>query len=288
MSTSTAASTKYRPPSDMTQIWAVTQVELQRNFRRKRLIAVLAVVIIVCVLVIGIVPAVGRNYPDQPILGPYNYSQFFLGFVSFLAILIAVFFGGDALVSEFYSRTGYSIFPNPVKRSSIFLGKVLASLIDALIVLSVFYLIIAGSMAAIYHTVPAEMAYSFFYAFMYVTAILGVAYFISSIMKTTTSAMVLTFFLFLFIMPIVQGVLMFAQVKPEGFLTFEAGLVTGFMQGPYPESFPTDTKIPTGSPLGDITVYAPTVVVGTLVILIWMIVTYSLAYYFFRRRDMLG
>lgn len=287
MSAVATRTTRFTPPPDLAQVWMVTQVELQRNLRRKRLLAVLAVVVVVCVLVIGIIPALGRSYPDRPILGVYDYSQFFLGFVSFLAILIAVFFGGDALVSEFFGRTGYSIFPNPVKRSVIFMGKVFASMIATLIVLGILYLIIAVSMAVIYRTVPVEMVYSFFYAFLYVTATVGVAYFISAIMKTTTSAMILTFFLFLFIMPIVEGVLMFADVRPEGFLTFEGGLITGFMQGPFPQYFPPErTRFET--PFGTFSQYAPGVAAGTVVILIWMFVSFFLAYYFFRRRDMLG
>ena len=40
-----------------------------------------------------------------------------------LAILGAVFFGGDAIASEFEHKTGYILFPNPVKRITLVVGK---------------------------------------------------------------------------------------------------------------------------------------------------------------------
>ncbi len=287
MSTATAKKAKLVPPSDLVQIWTVARLEIQRNLRRKRLIACLAIVIAICAIGLAIIPALGGSYPSDPILGPYQFSQIFLEFGGFLAILIAVFFGGDPIVSEFHGKTGYTLFPNPVKRSSIFLGKILSSLIATFIVIGLFYLIITISMVAIYQKVPIEMLYSFGFAFLYVTALIAVAYLISSLMKTTMAAMILTFFLLLFILPIITTVLTFAGYRPDAFLNFQAGIVTGFMAGPFPEFYPPDLVINDSSGF-TFTFFQPKVDIGIIVCFIWMIIAFILAYFFFRRREMLG
>jgi ABC-2 type transport system permease protein len=45
-----------------------------------------------------------------------------------MVILSGIFFGGDALFGEFQNKTGYFTIPNPVRRSSIYVGKWIAAL----------------------------------------------------------------------------------------------------------------------------------------------------------------
>jgi len=290
MAAPTVHARKWRLPSDFSQIEAVTRVEFVRNLRRKRLLIFMIIIILVSALVLSVPPFYG-GYPDNPILGPYQFAQYFTSAINFLVILLAVFYGGDALVSEFSNRTGYAIFPNPIRRSSLFLGKLFASMLACILILGVYYLIIAVSMAIIYQRLVVELVYSFAYALLYMAACLGVAFLISASMRSTVSALVLTFVLFLFIFSMISGILMVFGVRTEPLLTFQAGVISGFLNGPYPESFPSPQiplgRIPGGGGL-ELVIHNPTVVHGIAICLDWLLVSLLLAYIMFRRREMLG
>jgi ABC-2 type transport system permease protein len=47
--------------------------------------------------------------------------------VPILSVLSATFFSADAIVSEYESKTGCFLFPNPIRKTAIFVGKVIAS-----------------------------------------------------------------------------------------------------------------------------------------------------------------
>ena len=291
MAVTNAEAGKYVLPSDFDQIVTVTRVEFLRNLRRKRLLIFAIIIALVSALVLAVPPFFG-GYPKDPILGPYSFAQNFTSAIDFLIILLAVFYGGDALVSEFSNKTGYAIFPNPIRRSSLFMGKLFSSLLACVLVLGAYYIIIAASMIAVYGTLVIELLYSFLYAVLYMSACLGVAFAISALMKSTVSALVLTFVLFLFVLSMLSGILMFAKVRAEPLLTFQAGVISGFLNGPYPGFFPPTEQRPNfggGNATGfDFVFYNPTVANGIIVCTVWRVVSLMLAYVVFRRREMLG
>jgi len=117
----------------------VTKYELLKHVRRKRFYGALAITVLAVVLMIGLyrgldVPGqirgrIKKQMLDVPepererILDQAKISdnpEFFAMFVTSmgaLAVLGAVFFAGDAIASEFEQKTGYILFPNPVKRT---------------------------------------------------------------------------------------------------------------------------------------------------------------------------
>ncbi len=281
MATISAHINKRQLPSDMDQVWTVTRLELKRNLRRKRFVAFLIIIALVVSLILAIPPAAGIDYAK---LGAYQFAQIFTEFASFLIILLAVFFAGDSLVSEFHSKTGYSLFPNPVKRSSIFVGKILASLLGCILILGIYYILMAASVGIIFHQMPLEIALSFGFAVLYAAAAVGVSYLFGSLMKTTASATVLTFVFFLFILQMLSAVFMVAGMRADPLLTYEAGVINAVLAGPFPEAYPQDMS----DPRMPFKIFQPKVDIAIVVMLIWMIVTLVLAYFFFRRREMLG
>ena len=103
MATISAHLGKRQLPSDMSQVWTVTQLELKRNLRRRRFVAFLIIIALVVSLILAIPPAAGIDYAK---LGTYQFAQIFTEFANFLIILLAGFFAGDSLVSEVHSKTG--------------------------------------------------------------------------------------------------------------------------------------------------------------------------------------
>lgn len=167
-------------------------------------------------------------------ISPESFETLFLNFASFLIIICATFFGADAIVSEFQNRTGYLVFPNPMKRSVLFLGKFGASLTAGMVVVTLFYGVIAALSFISARGLDDDFLLSYAYAAEYLIAAMAVAYLISSVLKGSTGALVLTFFMFLMILPIVDNVSSFAGVKIEGSLTFSANVMTYILTDPYP------------------------------------------------------
>lgn len=214
---------------------------------------------------------------------PDAFASLFLGFGSFLIVIGATLFGADALVGEFQNRTGYLMFPTPMKRWVLFFGKYAASLTATLLVIGLFYGGVAGLSAISANGIDDDFGVSFAYAVEYTLAALAIAYFISSIMKGTTGATVLTFLLFIIILPIVDSVGLFANVKIEGSLSFASGVITSILIDPYPTDW---TQEFTGG--FSFSIYYPTPWIAAVVMFAYMAIAIALSLIIFKRKQLTG
>jgi ABC-2 type transport system permease protein len=230
---STAHSQNAVPP-DFEQYRLVVWYELLKYLRSKRIIAMLVILVLILGLILGLFPALGENYPSDA----RAFAGIFVSFVTILVILSFTFFGADAIVSEFQQKTGYVLFPNPLKKWVILLGKFTASFLAAALLITLYYLAITASVGAINHSVPGELFFSYLFCLVYLMAGMAVAYFFSAIMKSAALAYALVFFFFLMIMNIINVMFMAADVKPWASLTFSSGIITYILEVPYP----TDTS----------------------------------------------
>jgi ABC-2 type transport system permease protein len=165
---------------------------------------------------------------------PESFESIFLNFASILVVICATFFGADALVSEFQNRTGYLIFPNPMKRGTLYFGKYAASMTAGIMVMGLFYVGIAILSLISARGIDADFGLSFLFSVEYLMAAMAVAYLISTLLKGTTGATVLTFFLFIMILPIVDSIAIFTGAKFDASLTFAAGVIGYILLDPYP------------------------------------------------------
>ena len=122
-----------RLPSDLDQVLTVAKYDVLKHFRSKRLLGLLILEGLVLALMFALPIALDLDTSDDPA----RYMSSYVSWVSMLIVIGATMFAGDAIVSEFQSRTGYLLFPNPVKREAIFLGKYLStiSIISLMVVL---------------------------------------------------------------------------------------------------------------------------------------------------------
>jgi ABC-2 type transport system permease protein len=217
-------------PGDVTQMGTVVKYEFLKYLRSRRLFILLILIVVIDSLFLVIPPATGSQYPKEP----KAFTENMLGFVNLLIIISATFFGADAIVSEFEQKTGFFLFPNPIKRHIIITGKFLASALVSFGGLVVYYAIIVLSVRIIDGGVAANVGLSFLYACLYLFAVVALAYFFSAIMKSTVTSLVLTFFMLFMILPIVDAVGAIAKFKPWFSVTFAAGIITNILKQPYP------------------------------------------------------
>jgi ABC-2 type transport system permease protein len=207
----------------------------------------------------------------------------FVGFVSILIVICATFFAADSLVGEFQNKTGYLLFPNAVKRGTLFVGKFLASITMGIIVIGLYYGVVAVLSTVSVGGVDDDYLLSFLFAIEYVVAAIAIAYFISSLLKGTTGAIVLTFFLLFMILPIIDAVSMVSGVKIEGSVTFAAGAISYILIDPYP----VDTMADFGMGM-ELHSFYPTPETAAIVMLAYAAVACVLSVVLFKRKQLSG
>ncbi len=213
-----------------------------------------------------------------------DFEGTFLSFASILIIIAATFFGADAIVGEYQNRTGYLMFPNPVKRETLFFGKFAASMTAAILVVAIFYASVILLSVFTIGAIDDDIGLSLAFALAYSTVAMAVAYLISSILKGTTGATVLTFFLFVMILPIVDGVSMVAGVKLEGSVTFSAGVIQYILSDPYPVDTTFD-DMGAGFTMHN---FVPDPAVAALTMLVYAVVAIVLSLILFKRKQLAG
>lgn len=262
-------------------VFQVARFEFLRQFRRRRMAVMLGIAGALPIILFLVRQYVGTSGETS-----YSYASSYVTFVSILAALAATLFGADTLVGEFEQKTGYLLFPQPVSRTSIFLGKLLTAFTLAALTMGVYYAILAGATLFVTGGLPVEVAYSFLLALLYAAAALGVAFFLSSALRSTTMASVITFALLLFILSILTSVLTFASIHPDGSLSFAGGTIGDILAGPYPSAYPVDSTIRAGR--FSFREYVPAVGTSVAVMVAWAAVALALALVLYRRREMKG
>lgn len=164
-----------------------------------------------------------------------EFATTFMQLAPTMIIICVTFFGADALVSEYQNKTSYLLFPNPVTRRVLFLGKFLASFVACLLMIALFYCLLAILSYLTIGEIAKYLPLSFAFAALFLLACLSVAYFVSSIMKGSTGAIVLTFFLLVMTLPVIQRIGMLSGVKMWFLLTFNGDMtMTALSWDEYP------------------------------------------------------
>ncbi len=274
-------------PSSVRQIGTVVKYELLKYLRGRRLLAIVLLTIIISAIFLIVPPAIGSEYPTDP----KRFILSMLGFLNILSILSATFFGADAIVSEFESKTGYFLFPNPIRKAAIFAGKFIASALVSVGTIALYYAIAIASVRIIDGSVPTNTGLSFAYALVYLFAILAVSYLFSAIMRSSVYSLILTFFTFFLILPIVDAVGAVAKFKPYFSITFASGIATYIFDIPYPtdQVFTTTTGPQAAGGAAQtisLTQYYPDVRLSLIVMGVYFIVAFILSVALMRRRQM--
>ena len=213
---------------DLRQAFVVTSYEIRKYLRSRRLLGMMVLLALIIGLILGLPPALGSPYPSSA----NAFVGTFASFTALFAVLCGVLFAADALCSEHEKRTGYFLFPNPVRRETIVLGKLLASLAASWTILLIYYGVASAAALAVTGGLTWEVGLSAAYALAYVTCIVGVAFLLSSVLKGTIAATVLTFFLFTLIFTIVGALLFRGKVDPWFIPTDAAGIISNILSAP--------------------------------------------------------
>jgi len=266
-----------RLPSDLLQTFIVWEYESLKHLRSYRFLGSIAIAFAVVMLVYLGPILTGDGYDGVETAA---FASNFVQFSRMLIIICATLFGADAIVGEFQNRTGHTVLSSAVRRTYVYAGKFIASAILGLFVVITFYASVGILSWLTIGGVDDNFTVSFAYAVGLLLATIAVTYLISTVMKSTTGAAVLSFFLLILVLPVVDMMVSYAGVRPEGSLTFSAGVVEYVLADPYP----VDTTVS----MHGMTVnqFIPDPALAAVVFLMYGVLTLTMGVLLFRRRQL--
>jgi ABC-2 type transport system permease protein len=270
-------------PGSLAQVGVTMKYTFIDYFRSRRFLILLVIGLLISALLTIVV---GHYRPASFLTTDLAfYSSWWGATATFVVILSGIFFGGDAIAGEFQNKTGYFTVPNPIRRSSIYVGKWLAAFTASSIILLIFAAITVGN--GIYYfgaNVPYQFGESLLFAWLYLVAVLGFTFFFSSLFKTSSYSILVTAILFLFAFTIIQDVVAgLAQVEPWFIITYGSGIIGNVLQSPYPAHIATATGF--GARGASFTTYNVTIPEGIIILSVYFVVTAVLGLILFERKE---
>ena len=270
-------------PNSLAQVGVTMKYTFLNYFRSRRFFILLSITLLISALLTFIV---GYYRPEGFLDSDLSfYSNWWGTSVTFVIVLSGVFFGGDAISGEFQNKTGYFVVPNPIRRSSIYVGKWLSAFIASSVILGVFTAITVGN--GMYYfglNVPYQFVESVFFAWFYLAAVLGFTFFFSSLFKSSSMSILVTIILFLFVFTLIQNLVAgLVQIEPWFILTYGAQIIGNVLMVPYP---PHSSVLIIGPNPGDaLTTYNVTIPEGLAIIGLYFIITAVLGLVLFERKE---
>jgi len=290
--TETTIGSNNKVPSSLTQVGITMKYTLLDYIRSRRFYIMLTMAIVISAILTFVV---GYYRPASFLATDLSfYSGWWGNIATYVIVLSGIFFGGDAISGEFQNKTGYFGIPNPIRRSSIYIGKWLSALIASTVILVVFAAITVGNGLYYFPSVPSEFGLSLLFAWFYLIAVLGFTFFFSSLFKSSSMSIIVTAILFLFAFNIIQlFVANFAQIEPWFILTYGAQIVGNILTVPYPQHQVVTTFGPGGGAVAgtggiSMTTFNVQIPVGLAIIGIYFIVTAILGLVLFERKEFTG
>jgi len=271
---------KLETPNTFNQIITVSTFEFLKYIRGKKLVAMLALAFVIPVLLVSLQESL--DFPEPGEVEIYLFGL--LNSVFFVQVIVVAFFGSGILVSEFHGKTGFTLFPNPVSRTTIWFGKFLAAEIASFLVIGVFYSVISISAFLKYEMLPNEILTSLLFSFLVTSVLMCIAFLISSTFRSPTSALVIMIILFIVVLPMIdQTLIAFGDIKPMFTPSFSSGIISNVLKIPYPADLEVG-QLPRGP--FDSEVFVPYVADSMAVYGIYIFSCGILSILFFKKREM--
>ncbi len=220
-------------PTSVVQVGIIMKYALLDYVRSRRFFILFAITFSIGVILTF---AVAYYRPEEFLASNLEfYSGWWGNTATYVVVLSAVFFGGDAISGEFQNKTGYFGVPNPIRRSSIYIGKWLSAFIASTVILGIFAAITMGNGIYYFGAVPIEFVESVLFSWFYLVAVLGFTFLFSSLFKSSSFSILVTAILFLFAFNIIELVVtLLVQVEPWFLLSYGAGIIGNVLTVPYP------------------------------------------------------
>jgi ABC-2 type transport system permease protein len=264
-------------PSGIAQCAIQTEFEFLNYLRSTRFYILLAIVTTIGIAIMAVMYV---YKPPAYVSSPMKFYSVWWGTLANLCVILTgIFYGADAISTEFQNKTGYYLLPNPVLKSSVFLGKWIAAFLASAIAIGVYAAITIAD-GAIYFglNIPYQFGESFIFALFYILPVLGVSFFVSSVFKTNSSSILVAAILLLFgfnvITPLITTL---SNSEPWYVLTYGAGIITNVLSS---SGYPPHEVV-----IGGSSSYSATIPEGLGIMFTYFVVASILGIALFERED---
>jgi ABC-2 type transport system permease protein len=270
-------------PSSVLQIGIITRYEMRNYFRSRRFLVLLILILVIAGLLTFAIAYRGISNVATDALG--FYSTWWGIAASFVIVISAIFFGGDAISGEFQNKTGYFLVGNPIRRSSIYIGKWIAALAASLIIIAIFTAITVAN--AVYYfggnAFPSQFGESLIFSVVYLIAALGFTFLFSSVFKSSSMSILVAAIMLLFGFSVISDLATaLVNIEPWFVLTYGSAILSDVLT---PGGFPAHKTTTSLGPRFTITSYHATIPEGLAIMLIYFVVTSALGLYLFERKE---
>ena len=277
-------------PSSMAQVGITMKYTFLEYFRSRRFLILLIITLLIAA---ALTIVVAWRRPEGFLSSNLGfYSSWWGGassfsIVTFVIILSGIFFCGDAISGEFQNKTGYFGIPNPIRRSSIYIGKWLSAFLAATAILAVFTVITIGNGVYYFGSsgMPYQFGWSLLFAWFYLAAVMGFTFFFSSLFKSSSMSILVTVILLLFGFTLIQTLVSdLVGIEPWFVLTYGSGIIGNILNATYPPA-KTVTSTVFGHRTITTTTFAASVPQGLAIIGLYFIIMTILGLILFERKE---
>jgi ABC-2 type transport system permease protein len=270
-------------PTSLGQVGIIMKYTFLDYFRSRRFFILLLLGLLISAVLTGVV---GYYRPASFMASSLGFYAGWWGMsATFVVALSGIFFGGDAISGEFQNRTGYFTLPNPVRRSSVYIGKWLAAFVASTAILAIFAAItVINGIFYFGAHVPYQFAESILFAWFYLMAVLGFTFFFSSLFKSGSYSILVTAILFLFAFTLIETLISsLAHIEPWFLLSYGSEIIGNVLTVPYPAHEALSSFGPGGG--ASFTTFNVGILEGLVIIAVYFVVTAVLGLVLFERKE---
>jgi ABC-2 type transport system permease protein len=212
----------------------------------------------------------------------------YLAEITDAVIITGAFLGGDALAVDLSGGPGYLMLSQPVRRRTLFAGRYCAAALTGAAIGLVYFAFAAGTVQYFYGTIPAAIGLSIGLAFLFLLAVLAVAFFFSSFFKNPSVSIVASLLILIIAFPIVTAAGTLTGVEPWFSLDYGSQAITSVLSSNFTHE--TISQIGAGRKGASITLYtfAPYPWEGAVIMAVYLVVFLVLSYVAYRYREVRG
>ncbi len=260
---------------DIRQAYVVAKNEIKKFMVGKKII-LFGILVLVLEALNLIVPYVwGSGYSNS-----LEACSALLGNLNLFIIIAAILFTATSIVSEFEERTALVLFTKPIRKWSIFAGKLAASVAIMIAFMLAIYIYTAVVCLVACGDVPVELFTSLGLAICAAVATSGLAILLSSIAKKGSTASIMTLVIYLLVFSIIGALItQYAHIEVWWMLDEAISNISYCISG-VPEIVSFDPPIIVYHQVTDFELAR-----SAAVMWVWGIVTSVAGYFLFSKRD---
>jgi len=265
---------------DLRQIGVVTKYELLKHIRSKRMVVFVAIAALLFSLITVLSIFLDGGLPDDK----KEFMKTYLSMVNLLIVIGVSLFCASTIAAEFEERTALLMFPRPIKKTSFFLGKVLACYVVCGVIIAVYYLACMLLSLVAAGGLDMNVFGSLGIALMFMFGAGGFALLMSSIFKRGAMAVIVTIAVLMLVFNIVDSMLSVFGTEPVYSITYAAKDILNFIaQDPLHLEIDISEFIPSVEMV--ISEWNPSHLKAFSIAAIWGVVTTTISALLFKRKE---